>query len=91
MKLLAPADKRDEILKDIAHRRAVKGYPPVEEFIEAFVAERIGNPALMNAYIASCQAAIRRRSQDEPRQADSKNGGRSARTSSGSRARKSRI
>lgn len=91
MRLQAPPEMREEVAKDVARRRAIKGYPPVEEFIEAFVSERLGNPALMNAYIASCQAVIRRRSSDGNRQADIEDGGHRARTSSGSRARKPRV
>lgn len=62
MKLKAPSDKRTEVLADIARRRSVIGFPPVEEFIAAYVDERLGDPALMNAYLAKCRKAKAKRS-----------------------------
>jgi ferritin len=62
MRLKAPPEKRKEIEQQVARMRSVKDYPPVEEFIDAYVSERLGDPQLMNGYLAQCRKARLRRS-----------------------------
>jgi hypothetical protein len=61
MKLVAPPEMRDELFKDLARRRAIVGFPPIEEFLSAYVSERFGNPAPMQKYLAECRQAQTRR------------------------------
>jgi hypothetical protein len=61
MRIRATPEKREEVLRDVARRRAVKGYPPIEEFIHAYVEERNGNTAPMQKFLADCRAAKRKR------------------------------
>lgn len=61
MRMRAVPDKAAEVAKNVTRQQNIKGYPPMEEFLHAYVSERLGDPSYMQQYLATCREAINRR------------------------------
>jgi len=57
MRMIAIPDQAAEVSKRVTNLGNIKGYPPMEEFLYAYVSERLGDPAPMQRYLATCRTA----------------------------------